>query len=375
MLYNIFRKKEEYFMKKVLYILALCTAVLFLTGCKSVPSRKSILAKNYSEAIEKSRKYLNSKDFSGTILIAYDGEILYADAFGLRDRYDDDSEPIAVDDRLEIGSLTKQFTSACLMQLIEKGKLSVDDTLDKFFPDYTYGNQITIKNLLTMRSGISSVAYYNKEVDDAVKRAYEEDDVFTADFWIYILNKYPLTFTPGSQAVYNNLNYCLLAKVVEQVSGMTYEQYLEQNIFTPLGMTRTNKRMGGIDVKPYQKNDKDVPDSYSFGAGDINSTVYDMNKWIYGLVNGKVVSKKTVNEMTFARKEETPEYGYGLMTDGRIITHSGSTAGYNSFMAYNYDTKITVIALMNKKPGVVTARTLSLVVEDYFTQTAGLNNL
>lgn len=355
------------YMKKTLPFLILACTVLI--GCAS----NNIAKRDFSETIEKSDKFLNQQSFTGTVLVSYDGEVLYSNAFGVTKPQNPDSAPATVYSRYEIGSITKQMTAAAIMMQVEQGKLSVDDKISKYFPDLIYGDQITIKNLLTMRSGIPESVYIGKDVIEAIETDFangmsEADQAkkYNRDFWINVINSHPLNFTPDKYMEYSNLNYMLLGWILEQVTGQTYEQYIQENIFNPLEMTTTNMRTAQVDVEPFDSRDGHVPSYFNVACGNINSTVYDLNKWMDAFVKGKVVSENSVNEMTFGRMQDSLEYGYGLLYGGTKIFHSGSTVGYNSYITYDYDTKLTIIVLSNKRAGVKNAQTMAQVIEMFW---------
>lgn len=349
-------------MRKKILISLLFAGLLSLTGCK-----KAL----FSEFISKTDNFLIGQKFTGSILLAYGDTIIFSKGYGLTDSETPDSAPITEDSRLEIGSISKQFCAACIMQLVEKNKMSVEDKLSKYFPDYIYGDEITVKNLLNMRSGISSKLYFSKEITDEVQAMMEEnpDLNLSSEYWIPKMNEAPLTATPGTRFDYNNLNYLLLAFIVEQVSGQPYAQYLQEHIFTPCKLTSTNAKSGNVDAVPVNHTiqPQHSPSFYSLGCGDINTIVKDLFKWSRAFVKGKVVSKKSVQEMTFNQKKDSPEYGYGFMfKEPKTILHNGSTFGYNAFMCYDYASKVTVIILCNQTQVNKSAQTMAQVISTFF---------
>ena len=344
--------------------ISLVLSLFTLSGCAS----NKITNRDYSETITKTNNFLTQQSFTGTVLVSYDGEVLFANGYGLTDSQNPESSQITADARMEIGSITKQMTAACIMQLVEQGKLSVDENLTKYFPDYIHADQITIKNLLTMRSGIKSSAYSSKEVlaDVATALSTGGENTIDKQYWVELLNNNELSFTPDSLNDYNNLNYILLAYIIEQASGIPYEQYIQENIFDRCGMNNTNRHTAQVDVKPFDSRDYNIPNFYAIGAGDINSNVYDLNKWMHSFTSGLVVSKESINEMTWGRMKDSLEYGYGFLYGGTKIFHSGSTIGYNSYITYDMETKLTVIVLSNKRAGVKNAQTMAQVVETFW---------
>lgn len=347
----------------------LLTCIFVVSSCKST----GIKNRDFSEEIEKSDKFLNQQSFTGSVLVSYDGQVLYANGFGVTNPKKADSAPITADSRFEIGSITKQITATAIMMQVEQGKLSVDDKISKYFPNLVYGDQITVKNLLTMRSGIPESIYTGKDIISSIETDFangmpepEQAKKYNCDFWINVINSNPLNFTPDKYMEYSNLNYMLLGYILEQVTGKTYEQYIQENIFNPLEMDTTNMKTAQVDVEPFDARDGHIPSYFNMACGNINSNVYDLNSWMDALVKGKVVSLDTVNEMSFARMKDSLDYGYGLFYNGTKIFHSGSTVGYNSFITYDYDTKITVIVLSNKRAGIKNAQTMAQVIEMFW---------
>lgn len=338
-------------MKKVLAISLLFVSSFFLFSCSSkLESKNEIIDSKYQELADKTDDYLKSVNFTGSVLVAKGNKILFAKGYGLTDEKNPDSEPININSKLEIGSITKQFTASAIMQLEEKKLLSVNDKISKYFPDYIYGDKITIKNLLTMRSGINPSIYFSDELISQGLELLENGKPLDTDFWISSLNKGGMKHEPGKVHVYHNINYVLLGKIVEQVSGMSYKDYVQKHFYNPCRMTNTNNDSGNIDVKAYDSkgNEQYFPDQYSFACGDMNSTVVDLYKWIQKLVKGKIVSRKSLFEMTYKRVKDSPGYGYGLMYNGSNIFHTGETLNYNSIMSYDVKTKVTIIVLSNK---------------------------
>lgn len=340
--------------KQITYLMTFfALAAVIFTGCTSTKEEKEFIPNDkidFLETVKKSDNYLNMLSFTGTVLVSRDGEVLYTYAAGLTNEADPNSAPIKTEDRFEIGSITKQMTAAAIMQLVEQGKLSVNDKISKFFPNYLYGNEISVYNLLTMRSGISGAIYFGKEMTDRVFNTLYHNATFDLDFVIETMNKVPLAFKPDQKMDYNNLNYFLLGYIIETVSGESYDEYMQKHIFDLCQMDNTNMETGNVDVEPFNPKIKPAhyPYFYSLGAGCINSNVYDLNKWMNAFVNGQVVSKETVREMTFGRMKDSLEYGYGFLYGGTKIFHAGSTAGYNSYITYDYDTKYTIIVLCNQ---------------------------
>ena len=293
------------------------------------------------------------------ILIAKNGKAIYRRAIGKANlEHDINLKP---DHVFRIGSITKQFTAVSIMQLIEQGKLSADDEITKFIPDYpTHGNRITISHLVHHTSGIQS--YTNMAGWDAETQRKD----FTVSALVDYFKKEPMNFLPGEQWFYNNSGYILLGYIIEKVSGMTYEEYLQKNIFDPLGMKHsyydnTEQIIPGR-VQGYAMRDKGVINApylsmtQPYAAGSMLSTVDDMLLWNNALMSGKVISKAYLEKAlipAILNNGKNTGYAYGLMIgdlDGsKTVEHSGGIHGFLSNGIYFPEEDVYVIAFSNSE--------------------------
>lgn len=308
----------------------------------------SIEAAGYSSLISKVKKRLTN--YSGSVLIAYQDTVIYADGFGYADKTKDVKN--TMNTTFEIGSVTKQFTAAAILQLRDKRKLSVYDTLDKYFPDYRYGSEISIKNLLQMRSGIPDFLddpadfYAGKSVIDEFYKKLSSNGTFDDNFVMSHLNDKKLLFEPNNEYSYSSTNYYLLSKIIEKVSGMSYEQYLKKYLFDPAGMTNsscgfqasTSKGNGGAGFYA------SYPMNMILGAGCISTNVADLLKWNAALYHGQIVSEDSFADMI----SFVDGYGYGLARDGNYIGHSGSTLSFTTEFFKDPSKDLTVMLLSNE---------------------------
>lgn len=211
-------------------------------------------------------------------------------------------------------SISKQFCAAAVLMLRDQGKLSLDDTLEKYFPEYTIGKDITLHDLLAMRSGIQQL-YRSQMLNEPERYAGKTPEQVDATALEWVFSE-PLNFEPGTKYEYGDMNYLLLAYVVEQVSGQNYEEYIRQNIFEPLGMTQSgflseidaHPEWGLIYESPYPGS---VLGDRLHGCANIVSTAGDMDIWMTALQSGKVVCEKSYREMTTSYSTEK-NYGYAL---------------------------------------------------------------
>jgi len=286
---------------------------------------------------------------SGAVLIAKNGNILLAKGYGPANReYDIPNTP---ETKFRLGSMTKQFTAAAIMLLDERGQLNVEDTLTKYYPDYPDGNKITVHHLLTHTSGIPN---YNTmaDYDEKLVQPYSIDQVID---WF---KSQPLQFEPGSKFAYSNSGYVLLAGIIEKVSGITYAEFLRQNIFEPLGMANSGQDVfttvlknratghGGDGRTVYQAPYRDMP--FTSGAGSLYSTVDDLFLWDRALYTDKLLSKASRDKMF---TPYTDNYGYGWFieqrNDRKVISHGGAINGFLANIDRYVDDTLVVINLLN----------------------------
>lgn len=289
--------------------------------------------------------------FSGSILIAKNGEVIYQKGYGLANI--EHNVPNKINTVFLIGSIAKQFTALATLQLAELGKLNINDPIGKYIKNSPHSwRQITIKNLLNQTSGIVN---YSRLPDWDEKHSIQP---YTPKELIDLVRHLPLLFNPGEKFNYSNTNYDLLAMIIENVSGMSYHNFLEENIFNPLGMKNTGatrpsqvieNRASGYYTKlnsfvnaPYENSEN------SIGSGSILSTLADLLLWDQALYSTKLVSAKTIEEMSTPVKGN---YGYGTenyqMFDKRTIGHAGSQNGFSSLLLRYPEERITIIVLSN----------------------------
>lgn len=295
---------------------------------------------------------LSTAEFQGVMQISRGGSVIYQFVKGT----DDNGQPLTIDASLPIASVSKQFCAAGVMLLSEKNKLSVDDTLDKYYPEYKFAKQLTLKNLLTMSSGIPD--YYEKFMDGSALGTIEADNVKKIKEAIFGEELY---FEPGDDYAYSNSNYFLLADIIEQVSGVPYHEYIRTNIFEPLGMTSSgfveeisgNPAWASALSNTEAMNETTHP-ALAKGAGDIVTNAADMDKWMSGLSGVKVISAESFRQMTEDVNENSYDnYGYGLNSmpyDG--VGHVGNIPPHFYAVDYlNTDKDVYLFAATNNLRG------------------------
>ncbi len=292
--------------------------------------------------------------FRGTVLVAKDGKPVFQKSYGQANV--EWSIPNGLDTRFRLGSITKQFTAAAILQLVEQGKLQLTDPVAKYYTDApeTWSG-VTIHHLLNHTSGIPSYTsqpgFFAKQ--SRIRRTPAEIVQLTQDK--------PLEFQPGEKFAYNNTGYILLGYILEKVTGQTYADYLDQKIFGPLGMKDSGydlaekiipRRAAGYAQDG--KNTDFLDMSLPYAAGSLYSTVGDLLKWDQALYGGKVISADSLAKMTTPGKGD---YGYGLVIqekDGRnVIGHGGGINGFNTNMIRFPDQGVVSIALANQNTNAV----------------------
>jgi CubicO group peptidase (beta-lactamase class C family) len=275
-----------------------------------------------------------------------------------------------VDAMFEIGSITKQFTAVSILQLRDEGKLSLDDEMTKWLPDFDMrGNTVTIRRLLDHTSGIKGLTEMPEFGNLASNSRFPRDSAYA------LIKRYPFEFRTGEAQIYNNSAFWLLGLVVEKASGMTYENYIEKKLFEPLGMKRSmycnssenvERRAHGYQVQNGQvRRAPTNVHTWPFSAGSICSTAADLVTWLKALHGGKVLSAKSYAEMTTpAKLNDGTVLGYGMgigvgkdIRGLNFIGHGGSIDGFTSEATWYPDAQAAIVVLMNSNgnidPGAV----------------------
>ena len=291
-----------------------------------------------------------NKTFMGSVLVAKGDEVIFDKSYGSANLEWD--VPNTPDTKFRVGSVTKQFTAASILLLQEHGKLSIDDPVKKYFTDAPPAwDKITLFHLLTHTSGIPSYT----DVPNVMELVAQPT---TPRKLIDSFKSKSLLFEPGTKWKYSNSGYIVLGYIIEKVSGVTYQRFLDENIFKPLGMKDSGydsntqiikcrasgyeSRGGTFQNAPYI----DMSETYS--AGSIYSTTHDLLRWERALFGAKLLSQASLQKMTTPFKDE---YGFGLfirnLNGRREIEHGGDINGFNTDMAFWPDDQLTVIALGN----------------------------
>lgn len=340
--------KNKLFMASVL----LCAILIPLTACQSsYESVTEISDSCYEEFAADTDGYLEKIKFQGAVLVSVGDDIIFAKGYGLSDEKDPDSLPLDIHSTFEIGSMTKQMTAACILGLEEKGLLDTSDSLEKYFPEYAYGQDITIDMLLHMRSGLddpinSPRTFFPEDTAEELISAELENRPVPEDIVMQYFYDVPLRGKPGERMDYCNMNYYLLACIVEQVSGESFDDYIRKNIFDKCGMTESNTDFQGTTSKAYDSAGRyySIPKPLAKGSGEVNSSVIDLFKWNRALYTGDILREEALEKMLRSEKG----YACGLFSGGGTALHGGSTDVFNSYGIYYMQDEMLIIVLENR---------------------------
>ena len=320
-------------------------------------------AKKIEELLEANVK--SSKPFSGSILVAQKGKIIYRGTFGFSDLKKGTKN--TVDSKYFIGSITKLYTAVAILQLVEQKKIALNDKLSKWLPEINGSDKITIHHLLTHQSGLVRDSHqdYNAEV------TYQER--------LFSVKNDSLRFQPGERESYSSVGFYALSYILETVSKMKFEDYFEKNIFMPANMKNTGvkktkgEKIAGLSIGIGSMTDAygvtDIGpatyfDSYSFaGGGSLYSTIDDMWSFFNALENGKLLSHNMVRimKLKWPVKNENKKsrlyhsYGWEIYDYSKdkgsflVIDFAGKIYGYKSMIRYYENTDIQIIALCNSE--------------------------
>jgi CubicO group peptidase (beta-lactamase class C family) len=294
---------------------------------------------------------LPDNSFMGTVLVARGEKILLNKGYGFANlEWEIANTPTT---RFRIGSITKQFTAASILLLEERGRLSVNDPVRTHLPDAPAAwDKVTIFHLLTHTSGIPSFTSFP---DYQSTMSLE----VTTEKLVGRFRDRPLEFAPGEKMNYSNSGYVLLGYLIEKISGQSYAQFLQDNIFKPFGMTGSgydsNSALIPRRAAGYSLRQGGPPVNAAFlhmtiphGAGALYSTTEDLHRWNQALFGGKLLSAASLAKMLTPVKNN---YAFGIVVskaDGRTkYSHNGGINGFNSSLAYFPDSGVTVAVLAN----------------------------
>jgi CubicO group peptidase (beta-lactamase class C family) len=293
--------------------------------------------------------------FAGAVLIGHRGRVVHQEAVGLANR--ERKTPNTLDTQFRNGSMNKMFTATATMQLVEAGKLSLDDTVGRILPDYPnaeVARKVKIRHLLSHTGGTGD--FFGPEFEKNRRTLKTHND------YVALFGPRAPQFEPGSQWRYSNYGMILLGAIIERVTGMTYYDYVQKHVFEPAGMKSTGS-LPETDAVPsratgYMRvNDVWTPSGHTLpwrgiAAGGGYSTVGDFFRFAEALQSGKLVSKASLRQMTTGGINPRYGFGMGLSPEGatRWFGHSGGAPGQNGDLKVFPDSGYVIVVLSNLDP-------------------------
>ncbi len=368
-------------MKKLIILLI----TLFLTvACKNNENSKNNPAFEVVENDKTQRldsvytAHFIRNEFNGNILLAEKGKIIFQKSYGIAN--EETGEKLNIETAFELASVSKQFTAMGIVQLQKEGKLSYSDPISKYIPELKHYSDVTIKNLLTHTGGLPDYMSMMEDSWDKSKIATNKD----------VINAFAKAspekqFEPNLKYSYSNTGYLVLGTIIERVSGKSFEDYLNEKIFSPLKMENTfvyrrrfqpkkvdNYAQGYIYSDSLKRNivpDESPEDDYVVyldgivGDGMVNSTIIDLLKWDRALYDNQLVNeedKKLIFSSYPTDSGVETSYGFGWMVRndslyGKRVIHTGRWAGYLTIIERHIDTDKTIIQLMNVENKITTS--------------------
>lgn len=314
-------------------------------------------------------KYLDAHEQPDTpgvaVLVSKGGQIVFAGGYGLANLKT--GEKIGAETVFRIGSITKQFAATALLLLVDEGKLALDDKLSKFYPDWPRGDEITVHQLLTHTSGMTSFTSLPN---------FAPYEPTTADEVIATFKNQPQVFEPGTEYQYNNSGYFLVGEIASEVAGKPYQQLLKERIFDAAGMKRTGAHRPELDLEPeargylrgsegesWELPDQDWHMSHAGAAGEFYATIGDLHRWNEAIFNGAALKPETraaahrpggIEPDSDLVTKENLSYGYGWVADDfqglHMIWHNGGFPGFYAKLTRFPEHEMTVVALSNSSP-------------------------
>lgn len=355
---------------------ALCIAVMFVAqrGDAQVTDRARLVAAIDSAA----RAHVEHPMVAGvSVGVVRGNDTLLIRGYGFADLEWDVPTPPDGSASYEIGSVTKQFTAAAVLKLVEQGKLDLDADLTTYLPDFeTRGHRVPLRRLLDHTSGIKGYTEMPVLGDIGAKE-------LPRDTLVALIEGEPFEFEPGTAAIYNNSAYFLLGLIIEKAAGMPYEDFVARQVFEPAGMGDSyycsesalrEHKAHGYDGSPQGLTHKNFLDhTWPYAAGSLCSTVPDLIRWNQELHGGRLLEPASYAALTtpMPLEDGSPHtyamgLGIGERAGRRVIAHGGGINGYLSEVSFFPDDELVVVVLQNstgpRGPGALMNAILDLVL-------------
>ncbi|MEU9705254.1 serine hydrolase domain-containing protein [Streptomyces sp. NPDC047981] len=291
-----------------------------------------------------------------TVSLSAPGKGSYVRSFGVADK--DTGAPMNPDLYMRVGSVTKTFTVTALLELVDQGRVGLDDTIDQYVNGVPNGDEITLRQLAGMRSGL-----FNYSADDDFFKALtsDPDRPFTPQQLLDYSFKHPVNFQPGAEFEYCNTNLILLGLVVEKEGGLPLDEYIQRNVIDPAGLRHTLFPVGAEFPRPHAhgytnqtasgkvEDSTDWDPSWAWAAGAMISQLGDLQRWARILATGTLLTPETQAQRLITPPSGIPGTGYGLgIFDVQgWIGHNGSLPGYESLVVYLPEARATMVVVLN----------------------------
>jgi D-alanyl-D-alanine carboxypeptidase len=364
------RAKQVHLFRRFVFVLALLICLLLSAWSVSSPVRAAPARSSCQAAFAAKLKPLL---VAKMVQLRLPGAIIYVDdptqgcwttAMGLGNLAS--REPMHVNNLMRVGSITKTFTGTVILQLVDQGKLRLDEPVSTYQPEVPNGKHITIRQLLNMTSGLFS--YSDDEGFEGEAFGTDPYKVWQPKELLAIAFKHPPYFAPGKGWHYSNTNTILLGLIIEQLTHLPAEQAFQRSILRPLGLHQTSlpPLSSSAIPDPHQQgysygtnftgkgplnNVTDWNPSWTWTAGAMLSTLHDLKIWAKALATGRLLSAATQKErlswIPTGPSPAAPKYGLAITNFQGFIGHDGQITGFQSFMAYQPQKGATIIVLTN----------------------------
>ncbi|MFW5706353.1 MAG: serine hydrolase [Bacteroidota bacterium] len=349
-----------------------------LLSCSNTPTLAQSTSKEKNEAVEELiEEFNNTSTPGGAIMVIRDEQVIYEKSFGMANLTH--NIPFEISTPTNIGSTTKQFTAYGIALLEEKGLLSVDDDIRKYFPELPdFGDTVRIRHLISHTSGyreyINSLLMAGRHINDPIRK---EEIIMIVQNQPHLQNK------PGELYNYNNTGYALLSMIIEKVTDEDYDTWMQENVFQPMGMTQTVVRTHPGQVIPgnaqgyitvEEDTYREAQDIYaSTGAGGIYSTLPDLAKWVKNFYNPKAGTEALMQKIQtpfILSTGDTMSYAYGLALGElhglKLVEHGGADVAHRSMLMMFPEIKGAVITQSNNSnfPGQISRKIAEIFFAD-----------
>jgi len=341
-------------------VFLVCLAGRSFISCDNLDATADVLEIDTATVDSLLVDYNLSQGPGACVLVIYQGDVVFSKGYGLADLSVE--TPISTETNFRLASISKQFTAMCIMILNSRGQLDFDQKLTDFFPDFpSYGNTITIRHMLHHTSGLRD---YFDIISDTLTQQLRDQDVLNL-----MMAQNSTYYNPGSEYRYSNSGYALLALIVEHISGQSFADFLNENIFLPLDMLGTVAYEEGISTvfnraygytfsnDIYRLNDQSLT-SAVLGDGGIYSSTADMVSWDQALYTAQLVPFDVLNEAFISGTLNSGAkigYGFGWILDTYLyrkrVSHTGSTTGFKNVYQRYPNERLSIIVLTNRSTG------------------------